>query len=214
MELRSLGPCGLLDGPVAGLDAVLGQAIEPGELGHGIGGECSLVPVILPAPEDHAELRSPIAQVIVTDHMMAQGGEDPGQAVADHGRADVPDVHGLGDVRRREVDHHRSRTVGSRDPGEAAAEQIGQAAGDPGVVQPDVEETWPGDLGWAGQRLEIHGSGNLSCQNAGIELQRLAQGHAAVGLVVTEFRVVRGADGRLEDVGIAAFRSRGSKGGS
>ena len=171
MQLGGLGPRGLLDGPVAGLDSILGQAIQPGELGHGIGGERGLIPGVLPAPEDHAELRSPVAQVVVADHMMAQGLEDPGQAVADHGRADVPHVHRLGDVGRGKVDHDRSRLRGRRDTGKIATEQIGQAARDPGVVQPDVQEPRAGDLGRARQRFQINGVSDLGGQNAGVDLQ-------------------------------------------
>ena len=150
--------------------------------------------------------------MVVADDLVAQGREDPGQAVADDRRADVPHVHRLGDVGRREVDDDRSRLRGRHEAG-TGTEQIAQAVRDPGVVQADVEEAGAGDLGRAGERLQVDGVGDLAARSRGL-LQCLGQGHAAVGLVVAELRVIRRADGGLEGVGIAAFRSRRAESGS
>ena len=204
MQLRGLGSGGLLDGPVTGLNPILRQAVEPSELGHGIGGVSSLVSGVLPAPEDHAELRSPVAQVVVADDMMAQGLEDPGQAVANHGRADVPDVHGLGDIGRREVDHHRSRPSGGHNSQLPGAQQVGQAVRYPGIVQPDVQKARSRDLGRPRHRLQIHGVSNLRGQNTRVDPQGLGKGHAAVGLVISKLRIAGRAHGRLESFDIPA----------
>ena len=57
---------------LAGLDPILGETIEPGELGDGIGFEPGFVAGVLPAPEDHAELRAPVAQVVVANDPVAR----------------------------------------------------------------------------------------------------------------------------------------------
>ena len=44
-----------------------------------------IVGKVLVAIDDHAELRAPIAQVIVADHSMAEKPEDAIQGVADYG---------------------------------------------------------------------------------------------------------------------------------
>ena len=72
VELGGLGPRGILDGLLAGRDLVLGQAVEPRQLGDRVGIEFGFVAGVLPAPEDHAELRAPVAQVVVADHLVAQ----------------------------------------------------------------------------------------------------------------------------------------------
>ena len=64
---------------------------------------------MLVAVKDHAELRAPVADVIVADHVVAGELQHPAQRVADHRRADMADVHRLGDVGGREVDHEGSR---------------------------------------------------------------------------------------------------------
>ena len=107
VELGGLDPRGVFDGRVAGLDPILGQAIEPRQLADGVGLEPRLVAGVLPAPEDHAELRAPVAQVVVADDPVPERRDDPRQAVADDGRAEMPDVHRLGDVGRGEVDDDR-----------------------------------------------------------------------------------------------------------
>ena len=61
--------------------------------------------------------------------------------------------------------------AGGTMPGNLVAEQIAQAAGDPVVVQPDVEEAGPGDLGRAGDRGQIDGGGDLGGQIAGVDFQ-------------------------------------------
>ena len=85
MELGRLGLRGRLDGRVALLDSILGQAIKPRQLAYRIGRIARLVTCVFPAPEDHPELRAPVAQMVVSNHTMPQRGVDPGQAVADHG---------------------------------------------------------------------------------------------------------------------------------
>ena len=127
VELGGLGARGVLDGRVAGLDPVLGQAVEPGQLGHRVGRVGRLVAGVLPAPEDHAELRAPVAQVVVADDRVPERREDPGQALADDRRADVADVHRLGDVGRGVVDDDRPRTRGRRRcPRRSSREQVAE----------------------------------------------------------------------------------------
>ena len=80
VELGRLGLRGVFDGRVACLDPILGQTIEPRQLADGIGFELRFVAGVLPAPEDHAELRAPVAQVVVADHPMPERRIDPRQA--------------------------------------------------------------------------------------------------------------------------------------
>src|SRR5262249_2766804 len=67
---------------VAALDPGLDRSIQPRQLADRVAGVMGLIALVLPAPEDHAELRAPVPQVIVPDDPMPQGLEDPGQAVA------------------------------------------------------------------------------------------------------------------------------------
>ena len=53
--------------------------------------------------------------MVVGDWVMATKFQDLGEGVADHRRADVPDVHRLGDIRPAEVDHDGIRFGDRRD---------------------------------------------------------------------------------------------------
>ena len=85
------------------------QPIQPGEfldriLPIGFGVEKMFVAV-----EDHAELRAPVADVVVADDLVAEESQRAAKRVADHRRADVADVHRLGHVRGGKVDHVSAR---------------------------------------------------------------------------------------------------------
>ena len=60
---------------VAGLDPVLGQAIQPRSSATGSAANAGLVAGGFPAPEDHAELRAPVAQVVVADDALPRASK-------------------------------------------------------------------------------------------------------------------------------------------
>ena len=66
--------------------------------------------------DEHAEGRAPVPDVVLAQHLVAEKPEDPGERVADHRAAQVPDVHLLGHVGRRVVDHDPLRVGGGRHP--------------------------------------------------------------------------------------------------
>ena len=86
-------------------------------------------------------------------------GDDPRQAIADDGRAEVADVHRLGDVGRGKVDDDGARmrrAARSRRLDRSRASC--NARGDPVVIQTQVQETGAGHLGRAGDRGQIDAS--------------------------------------------------------
>ena len=87
---------------LVGADVELDQVVDGPRLERG------LVAPLLPGPDDEAELGAPVADVVLPDHLPALEGEDPGQVRAQVGGAQVAEVEGLGDVRRREVEHQRA----------------------------------------------------------------------------------------------------------
>src|ERR1700686_645299 len=59
---------------------------------------------MLPTIDHLPELSSPIADVIVGDHVVSEESGDPRQSVPENRRSDMPDMHGLRNIRRAEVD--------------------------------------------------------------------------------------------------------------
>ena len=52
-----------------------------------------------------AHLKAPVTEVGVAGHIIAKEAEQAAERVADHGSAQVADMHGLGDIRSAKVDH-------------------------------------------------------------------------------------------------------------
>ncbi len=88
-----------LHGVAGGVD----QFVEPFHFADGIGLERVGLQVMLPAEQQHPKLRSPVADVIVGDDAVAEQPQRAREAIAENRRADVANVHRLGDVRRAEI---------------------------------------------------------------------------------------------------------------
>ena len=96
--------------------------------------------------EQHAELGAPVADVVLPDHRVAEELEDARDGVADDGRAQVADVHLLGQVRRGQVDHHALRRACLAHAETFVGEGAVEAGGEPDVILEEVEEAGAGDL--------------------------------------------------------------------
>ena len=146
----------------------------------------------------HPELRAPIAQVVHPDHVVAGELERAHDRVADHGRAQVPDVHLLGHVGRGVVDRDRLRGRRERD----AEARIGQRARPPRRQrlgrEREVDEPRPGDLRRRQQAARVaellrHPRGHVARRLA----ELLGQLHGEVGLQV-EPRLARDREQRVD----------------
>ena len=83
----------------------VGLLVNADQLRNRIALQRRAIEQIFPAVNHHPELRAPIADMIVADDVVAEEGGDARERVAEHGAADVADVHRLGDVGRAEIDH-------------------------------------------------------------------------------------------------------------
>ena len=91
------------------------NSVDPTEFLHrliSIGLHIDEMPI---AVDDHAELRAPIAEMIVRDYFVPDETENSGKSVANDRRANMADVHRLGDIRRRIVNDNRFRVFFERD---------------------------------------------------------------------------------------------------
>jgi hypothetical protein len=84
--------------------------------------------------DEHAELGAPVTEVVLPDDLGAKEAQDAGECVADDRGAQVPDVHLLGDVGRRVVDHHPLVDERRADAEPGVAEPPGHALPDRGVA--------------------------------------------------------------------------------
>src|ERR1700675_4860153 len=62
---------------------------------------------MLPTIDHFSELSPPIADMIVSDHVVPEEPGDLRQGVPEYRRSDMAHMHRLRDIGRTEVDHHR-----------------------------------------------------------------------------------------------------------
>ena len=169
-------------------------AVEPRHFRHGITLQRGTIEEVLPAVKNLAELRAPIAEMIVGHDLVSEKSGDAGERVAENGAADVADVHRLGDVRRTEIDDDFQPLFGL---GRAAA-RIGrenpQLPRDPTGLEAEVEEARSRNLRLGAYVAAFELFRDLRGKLARISFRLLGQNHGGIGLVIAEARVCRRHD--------------------
>ena len=84
------------------------QLIQPAQLHHRIGFVFAALNKVLVAVDNHAELCTPVTQMIISNNFVAEKPMNVGQRITDDGRANVTNVHRLGDIGRRIIHYHRT----------------------------------------------------------------------------------------------------------
>ncbi len=170
-----------------GVEALLGVAVEALEVGErGIVDRLARGHHVLEVRDQHAELRAPVADVVLADHALAAKFERANHGIADDRAAQVPDVHFLGEVGRGVIHHYGLRLFARRD----AEPRIGRgglhARGEEGRREVDVDEAGAGDLEPLDHAGTVEGRDDAPGELARIRSHALRRAHRAVGLVVAE----------------------------
>ena len=97
LQFNQLLPTGFAHGRIAGRSFV-SLFVDTDNLADRIPLECWSIEQILPTPDHHAELRSPIADVIVADDFVTEKLRNARKSVAQNGAANVTDVHRFGHI--------------------------------------------------------------------------------------------------------------------
>ena len=107
------------------------------------------------------------------------------ERVADHGGAEVPDVHLLGDVGRRVVDDDRARgRAAGATPSRSSAATSASCAARKRSVEREVDEARPGDLDRAAHGAEHTAVDDLLGDLAWVAAELLGERQGAVDLGV------------------------------
>lgn len=176
---------------LVGVEEAARSLVQPVEVGHGLlagdllgGTVIQLVRVLQQVLDEHAELGAPVADVVATDHLLARELQDLHHRGADHGGTQVADVHLLGHVRLRVVDHRRTGVRGQRHAEAVVGGTRGQGLDDRPVGDGDVQEAGPGDLDLPDQVTGRDGLDHGRRQLARVGLRLLRERQDAVGLEV------------------------------
>ncbi len=98
------------------LAQLVGRFVNPDQLRNRVAREGLAIEEVFPAIDYHPELRAPVADVVVANHVVPEKFRDPGEGVANRKAADVANMHRLGHVRRAKIDHDPLPLFGQRDP--------------------------------------------------------------------------------------------------
>ena len=146
---------------------------------------------ILPSVNDHAELRSPIADVIVANDFVAKKGSDARERIAEHRAANVTDVHRLRDVRRAKVDHDASRRRCARNTEALVLQERGRPLRDDIRAQGEINKAGTGDLRWLRNLSHIQVRDDFIRDRPRLFTALLREHERGVGLIVAETRISR-----------------------
>lgn len=159
--------------------------------------------------DEVAHLQAPVAEVRVAGHMVAEEAQQAAERVADHGRAKVTDMHGLGDVRAAEVDDGDLRVARALGAGHGLAAHGLGTGGEGNVGDADIDETGSCDFGRQDHRMRLQRGSHFSGHVARHAADGFRRAHRAVALEVCEFRLVRPAH-----VTPLRLKAHGLKGGA
>ena len=152
------------------------------------------------ALDEDAELRPPVAEVVVGDDRVAEREEEAFDRVADDGRADVADVHLLGRVGRGVVDDDLPPRADLRDTEMRRLVERTQPRREPAVRDGEVEEPGPRHIDFLERLAAFEFLGDFHARLTRVEAHRLREPQRLVALVVAELRVARGHDAQLGSV--------------
>ena len=130
--------------------------------------------------------RSPVPEVVVADHPVAEEVHDARDRVANNRRAQVPNVHLLGDIWRGVLDDDVLRASQRRNPQPLVGKQQIRLARYPVVTQDEVDEARAADLGGDAEVGHVELFGQLGGHDAWWAAEALAERQRDVGLVVGE----------------------------
>ena len=152
-----------------------------------------------------AHLQAPIAQMHVADHMPAIGAVKPLQAIADDGGAQMPHMHGLGDIGPAEIDDRGAALagIGRAQPLVAAPARPRCAASTSSVtsrlMKPGPAISTLANCGSAFSRAAI-----FSAMARGLAFRKFCRRQGAIALELRQVGPVRGqhlAERRIQPFG-------------
>ncbi len=145
----------------------------------------------------------------VADDLIAHETHDPLQAFADDGRAQVADVHFLGDVRSAEVNQHLAPGGNHRSTEANIGCQFVGARAQGRFRQDKIEEAGTRNIRAFQARIVGKMRYDAACHLARIGLGLLGHGHGAIALKIGQIRPVRGVD-----TASRCFKAFGGEGGA
>ena len=151
------------------------------------------------ALDENTELGAPVAEMVVGDNVVAESAEDAVDGVADHGRADMADMHLLGGVGRGIVDYDFLTRAGLGNSRPVGGGQFGKALSKPLAAYGKIKKSGARDFHLFKARL-VKRVYDFRCRLARIKADFFRDFERIVALVVAELGVGRGNNSQRGEV--------------
>ena len=167
------------------------ELVEAFEFLDGLGQKRLFVDPALVSVDELAELRAPVAEMVVANHFGPGEGEEPADCLADDGGAEVADMHLLGRVGGGVVDHPGLAGVGVGGAGpQMPLGIVGlEPAKQGGRLKAEVDEARTSQRYVKVLPQNLQGINQLLGHGTGVLLFALGEGEGAVGLEISMRRV-------------------------
>ncbi|GIW82185.1 MAG: hypothetical protein KatS3mg105_3992 [Gemmatales bacterium] len=153
-------------------------------------------------------MRSPVAEVVVGDHLVSQETQQAGESIADNGAPQVADVHWFGNVGRTIINDDRPCRLAARHPKPLVFGHPLNLRSEPLAAKPQIDEARTGDRGRFEHLAGFEFADDLLGHLARWFLEFLPQAHGTVRLVIPMTRVLRRLDHRGIFFGIGSDASQ------
>ena len=138
--------------------------------------------------KDHAKLRAPVADVIVGNDLVTEKARNAAKRVANDRRADVADMHRLGDIRCGEIHDHRAARTHVRSTQVIITQQGLGSCGEGFGQNAKIDESRPGDVG-GGKIRKIKVADDFLSQGTRVFSALLGEHHRGVALIVAKAQI-------------------------
>ena len=135
---------------------------------------------MLPTVNDLPKLGSPVADVIVGDHLVSQKARDPREAVSEDRAPDVPDMHRLRDIRGAEVHENFLRGSCRRNPQPGIGGQRLDAGRNEIRLQTEIQKSGTRHFGRGRNSRDIDFRKNIRSELARIYPALLRKNHGGI----------------------------------
>ena len=161
------------------------------DLGQRIALKRLLIQQIFPPVNDHPKLCPPVANVIVADDFVPKKRRDARQRVADHGAADMTDMHRLGHVRRSEINHDSPSRFFLCNAQPFISQDFDRLFRHRARTQCEIDKTHAGDHRRFAKITNIEARDDFLREISRIFVPLLCQHESSIGLIIAEARISR-----------------------
>ena len=146
----------------------------------------ALIKKMLPAVNNLSELGTPIADMVVRDHLVTKKARGPSQTIAKDCTANVSDVHWLGNIRRAEIDEDPLFVLGGANAQSAITEYRRHPASEKPGRQPEIDKPGARHLRRFAKIPDVHITGDLFCEALWSGPVFFGQDHCHVTLIIAK----------------------------